>query len=56
MEGFSNQIKIDKMVGGWMGVVGWMGSQRRVIPPKGLFGVAMSPKTTSHRPRQAWRA
>ena len=24
--------------------------------PIGLFGVAMSPRTTSHRPRQAWRA
>ena len=22
----------------------------------GLFGVAMSPRTTSHRHRQAWRA
>ena len=24
--------------------------------PIGLFAVAMSPRTTSHRPRQAWRA
>ena len=24
--------------------------------PIGLFGVAMSPRTTGHRPRQAWRA
>ena len=24
--------------------------------PIGLFGVAMSPRTTSHKPRQAWRA
>ena len=24
--------------------------------PIGLFGVAMSPRTTSHRPREAWRA
>ena len=24
--------------------------------PIGLFGVAMSPRNTSHRPRQAWRA
>ena len=31
-----------------------------LYPPIGLFGVAMSPRTTSHRPshrpRQAWRA
>ena len=24
--------------------------------PIGLFGVAMSPRTISHRPKQAWRA
>ena len=24
--------------------------------PIGLFGVAVSPGNTSHRPRQAWRA
>ena len=24
--------------------------------PVGLFGVAMNPRTTSHRPRLAWRA
>ena len=24
--------------------------------PLGLFGVAMSPRSTDHRPRQDWRA
>ena len=24
--------------------------------PTGLFGVAMSPRSASHRPRQDWRA
>ena len=33
-----------------------MGNQRRVIPPIGLFGVAMSLRSASHRPRQDWRA
>ena len=28
----------------------------RLRLPIGLFGVAMSQRTTSHRPRQAWRA
>ena len=42
-------------LGGWRGRVG---SQRWVIPSNwpGLFGVAMSPKSASHRPRQDWRA
>ena len=33
-----------------------MGSRRQVIPSNGLFGVAMSPRSVSHRPRQDWRA
>ena len=27
-----------------------------LYPPTGLFGVAMSPRSASHRPRQDWRA
>ena len=27
-----------------------------LYPPIGLFGVAMSPRSTSHSPRQDWRA
>ena len=28
----------------------------RLYLPIGLFGVAMSPRSASHRPRLAWRA
>ena len=28
----------------------------RLYPPIGPFGVAMSPRSASHRPRQDWRA
>ena len=28
----------------------------RLHHPIGLFGVAMSPRSVSHRPRQDWRA
>ena len=54
--------------GGWRGRVGWVEGAGGVgggggweaggglYLPIGLFGVAMSPRTTSHRPRQAWRA
>ena len=34
---------------------GWEAGGGLYLPIK-LFGVAMSPRTTSHRPRQAWRA
>ena len=34
---------------------GWE-AEGRLYHPIALFGVAMSPRTTSHRPRQAWRA
>ena len=34
---------------------GWKAGGGLYLPIK-LFGVAMSPRTTSHRPRQAWRA
>ena len=27
-----------------------------LYPPIGLFGVVMSPRSVSHRPRQDWRA
>ena len=44
---------------GWGGVGGgggWVVSQRQGIPPIGLFGVAMSPRSASHWPREHWRA
>ena len=40
-------------VGEWEGVVGVGG---RLYLSIGLFEVAMSPRITSHMPRQAWRA
>ena len=49
-----------KGVGGWEG--GGVGGGGRweagggLYLPIGLFGVAMSPRSTSHRPRQDWRA
>ena len=52
--------------GGWVGVgVGWRGwvgggggweAGGGLYLPIELFGVATSWRTTSHRPRQAWRA
>ena len=42
--------------GGWVeGVGGWEagGGLHRLT---GLFGVAMSPRSASHRPRHDWRA
>ena len=46
-----------KGVGGWEGGGGggWEagGGLHR---PTGLFGVAMSPRSASHRPRHDWRA
>ena len=48
-----------KGVGGWEG---WGGGGGRweagggLYLPIGLFGLAMSPKSASHRPRQDWRA
>ena len=43
--------------GGWGGV-GWGGWEAGggLHRPIGLFGVAMSPRSTSHRPRHDWRA
>ena len=40
-------------MGGWWGGLEVGGG---LYLPIGLFGVAMSSRTTSHRPRQAWRA
>ena len=40
--------------GGWRGV-GW-GAGGGLHHPTGLFGVAMSPRSASHRPRHDWRA
>ena len=49
-----------KGVGGWEGVgwvegVGWEAGGR-LHHPTGLSGVAMSPRSASHRPRHDWRA
>ena len=41
------------MGGGWVG--GWE-AEGGLHHPIGLFGVGMSPRSVSHRPRQAWRA
>ena len=42
--------------GGWVvGVSGWE-ARGGLCLPIGLFGVAMSPRSAGHRPRQAWRA
>ena len=49
-----------KGVGGWEG--GGVGRGGRweagggLYLPIGLFGVAMSPRSVSHRPRENWRA
>ena len=55
-------------MGGWRGWVGWVEGVGGVDGgdeweaggwlrhPIGLFGVAMSPRSVSHRPRQDWRA
>ena len=43
-----------KRVGGREGG-GWE-TEGRLHHQIGLFGVAMSPRTTSHRPRKVWRA
>ena len=55
-----------KGVGGWEGgervgggLVGGGGGWEAgggLHRPTGLFGVAMSPRSASHRPRQDWRA
>ena len=41
-----------------MGGRGWGGWEAggRLYPSIGLFGVAMSPRSASHRPKQDWRA
>ena len=42
--------------GGWeAGGGGWEAGGGLYLPI-GLFGVAMSPRSASHRPRQDWRA
>ena len=41
-----------KGVGGWGGWEAGGGLHH----PTGLFGVAMSPRSASHRPRHDWRA
>ena len=33
-----------------------MGGGGGLYLPTGLFGVALSPRSVSHRPRQEWRA
>ena len=39
-----------------MGVGGRWEAGGRLYLPIGLFGVAMSPRSAGHRPRQDWRA
>ena len=41
--------------GGVGGGGGWEAGGGLTLP-LGLFGVAMSPRSTGHRPRQDWRA
>ena len=41
--------------GGWGGGGGWE-AKGGLYLPIGLFGVAMSPRSVNHRPRQDWRA
>ena len=41
--------------GGVGGADGWKAGGGLYLPI-GLFGVAVSPRSTSHRPRQDWRA
>ena len=46
-------------VGGWRGWVGGGGGWEAgggLHCPTGPFGVAMSPRSASHRPRHDWRA
>ena len=49
-----------KGVGGWegggVGVGGGWEAGGRLHRPTGPFGVAMSPRSASHRPRHDWRA
>ena len=49
-----------KGVGGWegggVGVGGGWEAGGGLHRPTGLFGVAMSPRSASHRPRHDWRA
>ena len=47
-----------KGVGGWVGGTGWGGWEAGggLHLPIGLFGVAMSPRSASRRPRHNWRA
>ena len=41
---------------GGVGAGGGWEAGGRLYLPIGLFGVAMSPRSASHRPRQDWRA
>ena len=45
-----------KGVGGWEGGGGGWEAGGGLHHPIGLLGVAMSPRSVSHRPRQDWRA
>ena len=61
---FHNRCNISdcmyKGVGGWegggVGVGGGWEAGGGLHRPTGLFGVAMSPRSASHRPRHDWRA
>ena len=41
---------------GWVGGGGGWEAGGKLYLPIGLFGVAMSPRSASHKPRQDWRA
>ena len=42
--------------GGWVEGAGGWEAGGGLHCPTGLFGVAMSPRSASHRPRHDWRA
>ena len=47
---------VGRREGDGVGVGGGWEARGGLNLPIGLFGVAMSPRSTSHRPRQDWRA
>ena len=47
---------VGRWEGGGVGGGGGWEAGGGLYPPIGLFGVAMSPRSTSGRPRQDWRA
>ena len=47
---------VGRREGGGVGGEGRWEAGGELTLPLGLFGVAMSPRSTGHRPRQDWRA